>query len=110
MYSPKARTVPCAFKQLHPAVTESSSPVDDTTMPSNNQTTIPIAVVSPTANSPRMSETEICSLVLQIGIAAELPSGKWSKSNLDYKSFYEFLLHCGEAYEVIPPDRFNMHT
>ncbi|KAH9926041.1 uncharacterized protein B0H18DRAFT_954918 [Fomitopsis serialis] len=45
-----------------------------------------------------------------VGIAAELPSGDWSESNLDYNSFYDFLLQGGEAYEKMPADRFNMHT
>ncbi|TFY55679.1 hypothetical protein EVJ58_g8093 [Rhodofomes roseus] len=44
-----------------------------------------------------------------VGIAAELPSGDWSKSNLDYSSFYDFLLQGGQAYESIPLDRFNVH-
>ncbi|KAH9934268.1 putative polyketide synthase [Fomitopsis serialis] len=45
-----------------------------------------------------------------VGIAAELPSGKWSESNFDYISFYEFLLQGGEAYERIPLERFNVQT
>lgn len=46
----------------------------------------------------------------QVGIAAELPSGTYSKTNLDYKSFFEFLLEKGEAYEKIPLERFNTYT
>ncbi|OBZ65510.1 putative polyketide synthase 2 [Grifola frondosa] len=45
-----------------------------------------------------------------VGIAAELPSGTWSKMNLNYKSFFEFLLQKGESYEQIPTERFNIHT
>ncbi|KAI0917633.1 Type I Iterative Polyketide synthase (PKS) [Taiwanofungus camphoratus] len=45
-----------------------------------------------------------------VGIAAELPSGTYSKTNLDYKSFFEFLLEKGEAYEKIPLERFNTYT
>ncbi|EPS94441.1 hypothetical protein FOMPIDRAFT_1134364, partial [Fomitopsis schrenkii] len=45
-----------------------------------------------------------------VGIAAELPSGSWSQSNLDYSSFYDFLLQGQEAYERIPIERFNIHT
>ncbi|TFY60143.1 hypothetical protein EVJ58_g5333 [Rhodofomes roseus] len=44
------------------------------------------------------------------GIAAELPSGSWSSTNLDHKSFFEFLLSGGEAYEKVPIERFNIHT
>ncbi|CCM04656.1 uncharacterized protein FIBRA_06840 [Fibroporia radiculosa] len=43
-----------------------------------------------------------------VGIAAELPSGSWSKQNLDFKSFSKFLLESGEAYEKIPLERFNI--
>ncbi|KZT66436.1 hypothetical protein DAEQUDRAFT_739999 [Daedalea quercina L-15889] len=45
-----------------------------------------------------------------VGIAAELPSGRWSKTNLDYVSFYDFLLQGGEAYETVPLERFNVHV
>ncbi|KAI0731474.1 ketoacyl-synt-domain-containing protein [Fomitopsis betulina] len=44
------------------------------------------------------------------GIAAELPSGSWSSTNLDHKAFFEFLLSGGESYEKIPIERFNIHT
>ncbi|KAH9934295.1 ketoacyl-synt-domain-containing protein [Fomitopsis serialis] len=47
---------------------------------------------------------------LLVGISAELPSGGCSDSNLDYKSFYDFLIQGGEAYEKIPTKRFNVHT
>jgi hypothetical protein len=43
-----------------------------------------------------------------IGIAAELPSGQDRIGNLDYHSFFEFLLNKGEAYEPIPAERFNI--
>ena len=46
----------------------------------------------------------------QVGIAAELPSGSLSQSNLDYTSFYDFLLQGREAYEKIPMERFNIRT
>ncbi|KAI0768339.1 ketoacyl-synt-domain-containing protein [Trametes elegans] len=45
-----------------------------------------------------------------VGVAAELPSGSWSDKNLDYGSFFRFLLERGEAYEKIPIERFNIHT
>ncbi|KZT71132.1 ketoacyl-synt-domain-containing protein [Daedalea quercina L-15889] len=44
-----------------------------------------------------------------VGVAAELPSGSWSQRNLDYNSFYDFLLQGGEAYEKIPLERFSIH-
>ena len=44
----------------------------------------------------------------QVGIGAQLPSGTFSKTNLDYRSFFEFLLQKGEAYEPIPKERFNI--
>ncbi|KAI0653728.1 ketoacyl-synt-domain-containing protein [Cubamyces menziesii] len=45
-----------------------------------------------------------------VGIAAELPSGSYSATNLDHRSFFRFLLDRGEAYERIPLERFNIHT
>ncbi|KAI0944350.1 Type I Iterative Polyketide synthase (PKS) [Taiwanofungus camphoratus] len=45
-----------------------------------------------------------------VGIAAELPSGTSRTTNLDYKSFFRFLLEKGEAYEQIPLERFNIQT
>ena len=44
----------------------------------------------------------------QVGIAAQLPSGSFSDINLDYDAFIDFLLDKGEAYEPIPPTRFNV--
>ncbi|KAI0325192.1 ketoacyl-synt-domain-containing protein [Cubamyces sp. BRFM 1775] len=43
-----------------------------------------------------------------VGIAAELPSGTYSDTNFDYRTFFRFLLDGGEAYERIPLDRFNI--
>ncbi|KAJ7157757.1 putative polyketide synthase [Mycena filopes] len=42
-----------------------------------------------------------------VGIAADLPSGTHSDNNFDHSSFFEFLLHSGEAYERIPTSRFD---
>ncbi len=44
----------------------------------------------------------------QVGVAAELPSGSYSPTNLDHESFFQFLLNSGEAYERIPADRFDI--
>ena len=49
------------------------------------------------------------NVIPQIGISAQLPSGRWTDSNLDYDSFFEFLLSKREAYEIIPQSRFNVH-
>ena len=45
----------------------------------------------------------------QVGIAAQLPRGEGSEGNgdLDYGSFFEFLMQSGEAYTKIPQERFN---
>ncbi|KAG1903015.1 thiolase-like protein, partial [Suillus fuscotomentosus] len=43
-----------------------------------------------------------------VGISAELPSGPRGTSNLDYPSFFDFLMNECEAYEKIPGDRFNI--
>ncbi|EGO26553.1 putative polyketide synthase [Serpula lacrymans var. lacrymans S7.9] len=45
-----------------------------------------------------------------VGIAADLPSGDYAPTNLDYKKFMEFLLNKGEAYEEIPKERFNVKS
>jgi hypothetical protein len=44
----------------------------------------------------------------QVGVSAELPSGPHGTSNLDYSSFFDFLMNEHEAYEKIPGDRFNI--
>lgn len=43
-----------------------------------------------------------------VGVATELPGG--SHGNLDFPSFWQFLLDKKESYETIPPERFNIHT
>ncbi|KAH9933653.1 ketoacyl-synt-domain-containing protein [Epithele typhae] len=45
-----------------------------------------------------------------VGIAAQLPSGRWADTNLDYDAFFDFLLDKGEAYEPIPSSRFNIQS
>jgi len=45
-----------------------------------------------------------------VGVASELPSGTWSDTNLDYRSFGKFILERGEANEKIPLERFNVET
>jgi hypothetical protein len=47
---------------------------------------------------------------IQVGIAAELPSGEATVENFDHKQFFEFLLNKGEAYERIPLERFNIDS
>ncbi|KAF9262405.1 beta-ketoacyl synthase, partial [Marasmius fiardii PR-910] len=44
-----------------------------------------------------------------VGISAELPSGSLDH-NLDHEAFFEFLLNKGEAYGLVPADRFNIQT
>ncbi|KAG2030868.1 hypothetical protein BDR03DRAFT_973938 [Suillus americanus] len=43
-----------------------------------------------------------------VGISAELPSGPHRTGNLDYQSFFDFLMNEYESYEKIPGDRFNI--
>ncbi|KAF4610126.1 hypothetical protein D9613_010407 [Agrocybe pediades] len=45
-----------------------------------------------------------------VGISVEIPSGSYAPENLDHKSFFEFLLSGGEAYEEMPSDRFNVEA
>lgn len=44
---------------------------------------------------------------LQVGIAAQLPSGNSSDENLDYRSFWEFLLQKQDAYGSVPAERLQ---
>lgn len=46
-------------------------------------------------------------VLFQVGIALELPSGKHSKQNLDYNTFWEFLLEKRDAYEAVPQERLQ---
>ncbi|KAJ3873157.1 putative polyketide synthase [Lentinula edodes] len=43
-----------------------------------------------------------------IGIAAEIPSGKHSSTNLDHDNFYDFLKSKKQSYEDIPLERLNI--
>jgi hypothetical protein len=47
---------------------------------------------------------------VQIGIAADLPSGTFSEKNLDHVAFFDFLLASGESYEHIPSNRLNFSS
>ncbi|TFK84686.1 ketoacyl-synt-domain-containing protein, partial [Polyporus arcularius HHB13444] len=42
-----------------------------------------------------------------VGIAAQLPGGGFADGDLDYTTFFDFLLQRGEAYGDIPKERFN---
>ncbi|KAJ7779717.1 hypothetical protein B0H16DRAFT_1299877, partial [Mycena metata] len=42
-----------------------------------------------------------------VGVAAQLPSGNYSKDDLNYRSYWEFLLGKGQAYEDLKPELFE---
>ncbi|KAI0683985.1 polyketide synthase [Cerioporus squamosus] len=42
-----------------------------------------------------------------VGVAAQLPGGNSLDRDLDYASFFDFLMRRGEAYSKIPKTRFN---
>lgn len=54
-----------------------------------------------------ISVSSILIAVLQVGVALELPSGDFSEMNLDYHSFWQFLLEKRDAYEPIPEERLR---
>ncbi|KAH7925399.1 polyketide synthase [Leucogyrophana mollusca] len=62
----------------------------------------------------RDSRVKMKDRVLQpvaiVGISAEFPSGSTSSTNLDHDSFFKFLLDKSQAYERIPPERFNIDS
>ena len=43
----------------------------------------------------------------KVGIATQLPSGTHSQDNLDYNSYWTFLLNKHDAYESFPSERLN---
>ena len=43
----------------------------------------------------------------KVGIAAQLPSGKHLQDNLDYNSYWNFLLNRHDAYESLPTERLD---
>lgn len=47
---------------------------------------------------------------LKVGIAAELPSGEHSSTNLGYEDFHDFLMAKKDSYVKIPPDRMNVEA
>lgn len=44
----------------------------------------------------------------QVGIAAELPSGEHSTSNLSHDELFKLLLQKKETYQKVPIDRFDI--
>ncbi|EJF59192.1 ketoacyl-synt-domain-containing protein [Dichomitus squalens LYAD-421 SS1] len=54
-----------------------------------------------------MSSKSRALKVAVVGVAAQIPSGTFASTDLDYSSFFQFLLQGGEAYEPIPKERFN---
>lgn len=44
----------------------------------------------------------------QVGIAAELPSGEHSTSNLSHDELFKLLLQKKETYQKVPIDRFDV--
>ncbi|TFY50935.1 hypothetical protein EVJ58_g10823, partial [Rhodofomes roseus] len=49
-------------------------------------------------------------IAIQVGIAAELPSGACADTNLDYRQFNKFLLDGAESYVRFPRDRLNIDS
>ena len=45
--------------------------------------------------------------VPKVGIATQLPSGAHSLDNLDYNSYWTFLLNQRDAYESFPAERLD---
>ena len=43
----------------------------------------------------------------QVGIATQLPSGTHLQDNLDYTSYWNFLLNQHDAYQSLPPERLG---
>ena len=46
--------------------------------------------------------------ILQVGISACIPGGPEISTNLDYQSFFDFLMDRNQSYERIPPNRFEI--
>ena len=57
----------------------------------------------PTFFSPRSNP----DLLFKVGIATQLPSGTHSQDNLDYNSYWSFLLNQHDAYESFPAERLD---
>jgi hypothetical protein len=66
----------------------------------------PIAIVRSTIHCIATTFNEFL-LSEQVGISAELPSGSYSDKNLDYHTFFDFLLNKGQSYETVPKERFD---
>ncbi|KAI1783602.1 ketoacyl-synt-domain-containing protein [Ganoderma leucocontextum] len=54
-----------------------------------------------------MADTPGRQKIAVVGLATQIPSGKFRNSDLDYASFFDFLLQGGDAYEPIPKKRFS---
>ncbi|CAK5267713.1 unnamed protein product [Mycena citricolor] len=50
--------------------------------------------------------SQTCKIAI-IGIGAQISSGSFSEQDLDYRTFWDFLLAGGESYQPITPDLFE---
>ncbi|OJA18266.1 hypothetical protein AZE42_05820 [Rhizopogon vesiculosus] len=57
-----------------------------------------------------MGSSQTSYPIAVVGISADLPSGPHGTENLDYQSFFDFLINEHQAYEKIPSDRFNIDS
>jgi hypothetical protein len=73
--------------------------------PSPSTPNTPIAVVCPF----HLSISSNFLSPSKVGVSAEFPSGQ-QDHNLDYASFWPFLLDKREAFSPIPSDRFNIEA
>ncbi|KAJ7695179.1 hypothetical protein B0H17DRAFT_1198868 [Mycena rosella] len=55
-----------------------------------------------------MSHQPIAIASARVGIAAELPSGEHSTTNLNHEAFHEFIMQEKDAYIKIPAERMNI--
>jgi hypothetical protein len=44
---------------------------------------------------------------VEVGLAAQLPSGEYAEDNLNHRTLWQFLLAKGQAYEKIPQNRLE---
>ncbi|KAJ7853619.1 thiolase-like protein [Mycena leptocephala] len=58
---------------------------------------------TPSTNTSKSLQTKIAI----VGVAAQLPSGNVSPNDLNYQSFWDFLVNKGQAYQPLSPDIFN---
>ncbi|KAF8180698.1 hypothetical protein K438DRAFT_1976521 [Mycena galopus ATCC 62051] len=82
-----------------------SSMMSSESVTHSDENAVGVESVSPVQIDDNMHPLQ--SKIAIVGIAAQLPSGDFSRDDLNYKNFWEFLVAKGQAYQPMTPELFS---